>query len=333
MEIRLHADISDEEWDAFCDASPEAWARHLSMSRRSALALDRKNIDLSFGITDNDTLVAVVPLVTQPLGASGSEFALSSGMPTPVPALAPGLAASEREAIFAACMAEVDRLALLHGTMRSSMAVYVFCTPAFHGTLKENPLLKFGYRDASNETLIIDLRKDETQLLRNMSKGHRADIVFARKQAYTTDFFDAKNITQAAWQAFTTLYKWAAGREVYSSERWAETLERVRSGFGLLAFIRNAGEETYFSGTLVTIYKGRAYYGMSATDPQYRRLRGIGQYLQWSIMGELKKRGFEFYDMGWQTGATEKEKAIASFKRHFGGVPTVVWAGIKTYRP
>lgn len=331
MNILQFADIGGDQWATFCSASPDAWAQHTDMSRRSSLALDERNKDLSFGVMHNETLAAIVPLVTQPFQASGIEFAVSGSMPTPAPAFVSGLSSAKRRAVFAACMAEVDRLARVHGVARSWMAADVFCSLTLGGTLQENPLLKFGYQDASSQTLIVDLRQDEAQLLRQMNKGHRTDIIFAHKQAYAVDFFDSKNITQDVWRAFITLYDLAAGRAVYSRERWAETFDRVRSGLGLLALIRDANGDKYFSGTLVTTYKSRAYYSMAATDPEYRRLRGIGQLLQWRIMGELKKRGVEFYDMGWQTGSTEKEANIASFKRHFGGEPTLVWAGVKEY--
>lgn len=331
MNILSFADIGSEKWDTFCTASPEAWAQHTEMSRRSSLALDGRNKDLSFGVTDTGVLAAIVPVVTQPFGESEIQFAVSGSMPTPAPALAGELSPTKRDALFAAGMEEMDLLAQVNGVTRSWMAVDVFCSPALGGTIRENPLLMFGYQDASTQTLIVDLRQDDASLLQRMSKGHRTDIAFARKQAYSVEFFDSKNITQDVWQTFITLYELAAGHAVYSRERWAETFERIRSGFGLLALVRGANGEGYFSGTLVTTYKKRAYYSMAATDPQCRRLRGTGQLLQWRIMNELKKRGFEFYDMGSPVGVTEKEESIASFKRHFGGEPTLVWAGVKEY--
>lgn len=331
MEILSFTQIGDEQWDAFCDASPGAWARNLSMGRRSALALDERNRDFSFGVMNDGALVAIAPLVTQPFGTSGNEFALSSSMPLPAPALAAGLTAAERETVFAVCMKEVDRLAHQHGVARSRMSVDVFYSLALGEVPRENPLVRFGYLDASNTTPVVDVRQDEGQLLRRMSKGHRTDIIFARKQTYAVDFFDSTNVTEEAWNAFITLYEKAAGRSVYPRARWVETFERIQNGLGLLAFIRDASEHIYFSGALITTYKHCAYYGMAATDPQYRGIRGIGQFLQWRIIGELKERGFTFYDMGGQSGTSEKEVNIARFKRHFGGDPVLVWTGIKTY--
>ena len=75
MEIVGHEEIGDKKWDAFCDASPQAWLRHTTRGRKGALALNPDNEDHSFGVMRGDTLVAVAPLVTQPLGEGEREFA------------------------------------------------------------------------------------------------------------------------------------------------------------------------------------------------------------------------------------------------------------------
>src|SRR3989338_7573911 len=79
MEIVEHKEIGDGAWDAFCDASPEAWARHRSMTRKGTLVYDKRSEDHSFGVMHDGALVAVAPLITQPLLDSGGglEFAFS----------------------------------------------------------------------------------------------------------------------------------------------------------------------------------------------------------------------------------------------------------------
>ncbi len=336
MEVVQHQDIGDAQWDAFCDASPGAWIRHRSDGRRAALALDESSEDRSFGMKEGATLVAIAPLIIEPLIATkGREFAFSvntrpsdtHSLPNPSPALADALSPSEQAAIYAACMKEIDRLALTLGIARSRM----FIDPLTDAAFATNPFLQFGYADTSTVTYIMDLRHDEDTLRSRVSKGNRSDITFAEKQGYKTDFFDSDTITEEAWTAFTDLYALAAGRPIGSPERTRELLGRVRSGHALLALLRQEHAGGYLSGALVTIYKRCASYGMAATDPQYRNLRGIGQFIQWRIMQELKRRGFERYDMGWQTGSTEKEAAIADFKRHLGGDPVPLWIGVKDF--
>ncbi|KKU56253.1 MAG: hypothetical protein UX77_C0002G0024 [Parcubacteria group bacterium GW2011_GWA1_47_11] len=341
MEIVEHKEIGDGAWDAFCDASPEAWARHRSMTRKGTLVYDKRSEDHSFGVMHDGALVAVAPLITQPLLDSGGglEFAFSintrpsdtHGLATPAPALIDTLRDPERQALHALCMDEIDKRARRLGVARTRMFVDPLTGAVPGNTPAENPLTAFGYADTSTTTYHIDLRCDEKVLLSRMSKGHRSDITFALRQNYEVDFFDRDTITQEAWQAFIDINDAAAGRVVYNAERWSETLERLRGGFCLLALMRPGGDGGHVSGALVTTYKRRAYYSVSAIGPRHRGLRGAGQLIQWRVMQELKRRGFECYDMGWQTGSSDKEAAIASFKRHFGGTPTPLWYGVKKY--
>lgn len=286
MEIVGHEEIGDKKWDAFCDASPQAWLRHTTLGRKGALALNPNNEDCSFGVMRGDTLIAVAPLIMQPLDKREHEFAFSintresdtHSLPTPMPA-------GEPDALKV-CMQEIDRRAKKHGITRTRMFVDpLTAVPA------ANPLPAFGYEDHSITTSVVDLLADEATILARMNKGHRLDIAFAERQNY-----DVSIESDAA---------------------------------GLHAFLNHEGKSV--ATVFALAYKRRAYYGRSKMEPEARALRGAGQILQWRMMQELKRRGFERYDMGWQTGSTPKEAAIASFKRHFGGDTVPLWYGIKTY--
>ena len=99
---------------------------------------------------------------------------------------------------------------------------------------------------------------------------------------------------------------------------------------------REGNESTYLSGALIIAYKKGAVYGMAATHPSAKGTRGIGALIQWRTIEELKRRGFERYDVGWFDGTqesaiTQKEANILNFKRHFGGDTVPLWAGVKEY--
>lgn len=342
MDVVSFEKIGEEKWNAFCDASPEAWIRHRSEGLRATLALDGRSKNHSFGIVRDNTLVAIVPLITQPLiGTNSYEFAFSvnhrtsdtHSLPTPAPALLGGLSSVEYENVRTMCFKEIDRLALILDVVRSRMFIDPLTVMAFGAVNTQNPLIAFGYEDAGDSivTHIVDLRLDEKVLRSRLSKGHRSDLVFAEKQEYQVNFYDGNSITEDIWKAFTCLYELAAGGPIGTSDRMDEIFERVRSGFALLVFICRKGTEEHLLGVLITIYKNGASYGIAATNPQHRMLRGIGQYIQWSIMCELKHLGFNQYDMGWQSGSTPKAESIDNFKRHFGGTPQQLLIGIKTY--
>ena len=292
MDIVEHQAIGDDAWDAFCEASPQAWLRHTSRGRRVALALSPANKDRSFGVMRQGALAAVAPLVTQPLlegggcGSGGLEFAFSintrasdtHGLATPMPA-------GEPDAL-AVCMQEIDRRAKKHGIARARLFVDpLTAAPA------ANPLPAFGYEDRSITTSIIDLRAEEAAILARMSKGHRLDIAFAGRQNHAVSI--------------------------------------KSDAAGVHAFLNLDGKSA--ANVFALTYKRRAYYGRSNMEPEARALRGVGQLLQWRMMQELKRRGFERYDMGWQSGSSKKDESIASFKGRFGGDPVPLWYGIKKY--
>lgn len=286
MEIVSHKDIGDEAWDAFCEASPEAWLRHTTRGRHTALGLDSSNEDHSFGVMRDGALIALAPAVTQPLVGTGKrEYAFSintrptdtHSLPTPAPA-------AHSMEVFAFCMQEIDRCAQQYGIARTRMCIDPLTQVPTH-----NPLLAFGYTDASTETYIVRLHKNEKELLARMSKGHRADISFAENQDYDVQIEE--------------------------------------DSVGLHA--RLFHKEKCVAHALAITYKNGAYYGKSQMELEARALRGAGQLLQWRLMHELKRRGFEAYDMGWQSGSSAKDVAIASFKRHFGGERVSLWIGTK----
>lgn len=339
MDVISFADIGDNQWNAFCDSSPEAWIRHRSEGLHATLALDARSEDYSFGIMQGGRLVAISPLVAQPLIGTGTrEFAFSvnyrvsdtHSLSTPAPALVGVLSPVDQKAVRVKCFEEVDRRAHSLRIARSRMFIDPLTLAAQNTTCTGNPLLEFGYADASTVTHIVDLRHDESVLRSRISKGHRSDIAFAEKHAYEVDFFDADTVTEEIWNTFMGLYKLAAGKPIGTQHRIRETFGRLRSGFALLSLIRR-GHDEYISGVLITIYKRGASYSMAATDPKNRSLRGVGQLIQWRIIQELKRLGVERYDMGWQSGSTPKEAAIADFKRHFGGDSLALWVGIKNY--
>lgn len=299
MEIIPHKDIGAGEWDAFCSACPKAWLRHTIHGRRVAQALHPHNEDLSFGVMEKGKVVAVAPLITQPMDDK-REFAYSintrpsdtHSLPTPAPA------ASSKQA-FALCIEEIDRQAKKQGIVRTRIGI-----DPLGDVPARNPMLVFGYTDASTTTSVVDLLQDEQTLLSRMAKGHRLDIAFAERQEYRVVISDE----EGAWKDFLCLHP------------------RMQKRQGLLALLY-AGQRCA-AGALAVAYKRGAYYAMSAMK---EAPRGAGQLLQWRIMQELKRRGLERYDMGWQSGSTPKEAAIASFKRHFGGDRVPLWIGVKIY--
>ncbi len=331
MNILAQQDIGDTAWDAFCATSPDAWLRHTRAFMALSLTLDPHARDYSFGVMRDGALVAIVPLMCQ--GSEGQREFKMGGTPVPYPALAHDVTPEERADILKVIFDEVARLAKVNEVHAATM--FVDPLAASSPSLRENPLVPFGFDDTSITTTCVDLRRDEKELLAAMAKGHRSDVHFAQKAGYAISCFDSRSFTHELAQMYTKIYFAAAGKEVGAPLRWEKTFDLVRRGDAFVVFGSPANGGEYVSCAMVFAYKKSAYYAQSALLPDARfAYRGLGHLMQWEIMQRLRQNGFEQYDIGWQEkpeDSTPKEQAIARFKRLFGGTLLPMYRGVRTW--
>ena len=119
---------------------------------------------------------------------------------------------------------------------------------------------------------------------------------------------------------------------------WESLFEFIKTGYAVLALAKKNGSHEYISGIIVFLYKYKAYYAFSATDPTFQRIKGIGHFLQWEIIKYLKKRGCKYYEIGWnlypiisEDVCSLKELNISLFKSLFGGKTYPLFRGEKFY--
>jgi hypothetical protein len=183
-------------------------------------------------------------------------------------------------------------------------------------------------------TQVIDLSIEEPQLLRNMRKGHRADILRADKLMQSA-VLNQDTITLEAFERYRLLHHKAAGRVTRSLETFNMMHEWIQQGLAILSFATIKGRDIGFA--LVSVYKDGAYYTSFCADPEYNDLP-IGHILQWKTIQWLKRHKCRQYEIGVQqygsqphSPISEKELKIAFFKRGFGGSTVPYWKGEKFY--
>lgn len=326
MEYIERNTLAAGEWDDFCTASPNAWARHTEAFIELGLTLGKEGADHSFAVRESGSVRAVVPLVTH-YSTNGRTFSLG-GAPLPFPALAPELTTAERKQTLRDIFAHIDVRAKELGAAYGSFMVDPLAESSW--SLTENPLVEHGFNDTSGKTSVLDLQAGEQTLWAGMSKGYRSDIHFAERCGYTVSFALGAAVTDR-FEEFKNVYFVAAGKEVGTPARWECVKKLAAAGRLELAFGTLASGETLGVAALLC-YKGRAYYQLSGMMPQAReRARGLGQYMQWRIVRHLRERGYTQYELGWQEWTTPKEKSIADFKRRFGGELVPLWRGERRY--
>jgi len=329
--------IDSKQWDDFCLKSDSAWFRHSGSSLAFCLGLNKANENLSFGVMESGNLLAVVPLIKQPVsGGDFFEFAMG-GDPIPFPALFNDLPDSKSKKLVKSIFEKIDEIA------KENSVVYAkfFFDPLVENFRSDsprfNPFLKLGFNDVSLTTNIIDLSLPEEELFKNIRDGYQYDIRSAAKLNLTVEFFDKNNISDDIFGIYKDIYFSAAGKEVGTAERWNATHDLIRQGNAVLALEKNA-DGKFIAGIIVFTYKNQAYYAFGATAKDYKDESGISHLLQWEIIKYLKAHNFGHYELGCNfypilsdEVRTPKEVSISFFKSGFGGAILPLFRGEKFY--
>ncbi|MBU4348540.1 GNAT family N-acetyltransferase [Patescibacteria group bacterium] len=338
MKIVDFSEINKQEWDNFCLKSDSAWLRHTSHWIKFSEENGDSNLNLSFGVIEDGKLLAVIPLIAQPIPdeAGLMEFEMG-GNSIPFPVLLNSIPDSLKNEIIKLIFKEIDNRAKNHKISYSRFFIDPLIEPLLNDFYKSNPLLEFGFNDSSLATNIIDLSLEEDSILRGMRKGHKSDIKFALKNKdQEVVFFDKENISSEIFDKYKDIYFSAAGKKVGNDKRWKNTLELIKDGFAILIMIKRGGN--YISGIIILCYKNKSYYGFSATLPDFKKERGVGHLLQWETIKYLKNKGFKYYETGWnflpiisEDVYSQKELNISFFKAGFGGKKYPLFRGEKFY--
>lgn len=333
------------EWDAFCEASDEAWFWHTSRWIEYAVNYWQAGSTRSFSFfaKDEHGIVAICPLVEEcfpsPNGVGTvREFSMSygGGFSSPTPALANGLTKQRHDQILDAVMEYVDCLAQQRGVARTTFRLFPL-SPAFHKpeVPLHNYLSRYGYIDISLSTQIISLGRDIQSIWHDIRKGHRYDIRRGL-QAVEHVSLTYENISINDFTAYCDMHRKAAGRVTRPDTTFELQYQWVQQGKA--ALFGSRANERWLGFAFVLLYKDGAYYQSGCEDPEADISLPIGHTLQWHIIGWLKKRGYAFYEIGWQYFspqpyclASEKERSISAFKRYFGGQTVPLFSGEKFY--
>jgi hypothetical protein len=315
----------------------EAWFWHTSSWLEYTLHYrpEMEPQSLSFMVLNDNQIVGLCPLIIETQQESGRkirEFSFGNG-PCPAPAVASQHSEKMRKKILTIICGEMDALAARNNVQR---AIFRSSPPApayRAGSEQPHPLQRFGFLDISLATQIVDLSRNEDNLLSDMQPGHRYHVRRSEK-LLCTEVFDASNISPEIFDGYRTLHHRAAGRVTRPLITFEMMHRWIREGTAILA---RASAKEAMGYALFTVYKGGAYYSSSCVHPDAGPLP-VGHALQWAAMRWMKQHGIYSYEIGIQLCGlaphalwSEKEENIAMFKREFGGRTVAFWIGEKFY--
>lgn len=181
-------------------------------------------------------------------------------------------------------------------------------------------LREFGFRHSLKElqpqrTIILDLIKDESQILAKMHQKTRYNIRLAGKRGIKIS--EAKNKGEY-FEEFWKLLSKTAQRDKFHTHTKEYYKKLLALDITKLYFAYKHGEgfhETHAAAVAV-FFGGRATYLHGASDYKYRRDMAP-HLLHWKIIQDAKDAGMEEYDL-W---GIDKKKwpGVSRFKQGFGG--------------
>ena len=166
-----------------------------------------------------------------------------------------------------------------------------------------------------SETVILDLRKSEEELLKEMKQKTRYNIGVAEKHGIKIE-------EKGDFEPFWKLLEETASRDkfhLHPKKYYEEMLKNLnletKFPSGNKLFLAEKGEKI-LAVAIVNFFNKRATYLHGASSAEYKNLMAP-HLLHWEIARYAKKNGFEEYDL-W--GISEKKyPGVTRFKRGFGG--------------
>ncbi|MEX0869817.1 MAG: peptidoglycan bridge formation glycyltransferase FemA/FemB family protein [Candidatus Spechtbacterales bacterium] len=179
-----------------------------------------------------------------------------------------------------------------------------------------NKLQKLGLQKAvktlqPQRTVIIDIKKDENQILAQMHQKHRYNIRLAQRKGVEVKISDDKSTDL---EKFWELMQKTTERDGFSAH-CKDYYEKLLDIEGIeLFFAYKDGKPT--ASAIIIFYENRATYLHGASDHELRKFMAP-HLMHWEIIKHAKERDIEEYDL-W--GIDEKKwPGVTRFKRGFGG--------------
>jgi peptidoglycan pentaglycine glycine transferase (the first glycine) len=163
----------------------------------------------------------------------------------------------------------------------------------------ERLLSSYGYRYSkkqvqTNGTLLVDLTRDEEQILSSFHRKTRYNIRLAEKKGVRIELLK----TEEQLSSFYSLLRMMAERQDYllkDYEYFRFIYRHLVPDDVARIYIARDGRGEIISGILIISWAGRSYYMYGGFDYAHRSL--MPNYLiHWHAMREEKRRGVHYYD-------------------------------------
>lgn len=330
MRITEFNNVSSEEWDEYVRRIPESTYLHSSAWLNYLNTINGIEGSKSFIFSDGKTPLAVCPLAICKVNSFGKEYmeATFSGFPSVYPAVIE-LPATQRRRIVRKIFNLIHQILAPYNIKRIELYRHPINLNVLNGDFDAANMaeaISYGYLYYMKNTIIIELRKEESQLMSEMSQYQRKHIRKSKRQGLIVKEYrgEIENLDKV-FSDFQTSHFKSAGRLTRPIESWNIMKDLIRQNKATLftVSIENGKDISY-------LYCGefdKFSFGWSQVNiDEYEGRYSSRHLLEWEAMMFYKKRGFYYYELGIKYDSpqfnyipTEKETTISQFKERYGG--------------
>ena len=192
----------------------------------------------------------------------------------------------------------------------------------FHGEPIQKFLNEAGFRETKpvqpKTTLVIDLRKDEKEILDAMEHDTRYSIRAAEKRGVKVEFISGeskeKNF-ELFWKIFMETNQ-RHGLKTYPKIYYEEVAKLEGECSSKIAVAKIDGKA--ISVAMFIYFGERAFYLFAGSRAGYGKFNAP-TYLIWQAIIDAKKSGYKYFDFWGISHENKNWSKITAFKKSFGG--------------
>ena len=192
----------------------------------------------------------------------------------------------------------------------------------FRGKPIQSVLKEAGFRPTKpvqpKTTLVIDLRRDEKDILEAMEHDTRYSIRTAEKRGVETEFFggkDKEKIFNVFWEIFSETNQ-RHGLKAYPRAYYEEVARLEGECSSKISIAKAEGKAV--SSAIFVYFGERVFYLFAGSLAGYGKFNAP-TYLLWQAMLNAKKSGYRYFDFWGISHENKNWEKITAFKKSFGG--------------
>ncbi len=307
FKIVLYNEVEESVWNEFVYSSPTGYATDVFSMMLVEETEKAKNI--SFAVINKFTNEIVFACV---LFLNNNEIIMRNGI-----IIHPNLSKRYQIKLSEFVISYFDEI-FFKKTVKTELPA--LCEYNLPGKNSINPLIFYGFQPSIRYTWLVDIKKDNLEILRACEETTRQAIKkFIKNERF--EFVHSEKPTQTEIDKFISLSNKTYSRNNNHAKcnQYYQNILGLNNTHANLYYIYDKTKDDIIVAAVVFIYNGTAQYSLGASSED--KPVGISKYLIYRIMCNLKEKGVFLFETG---GAYPylpihyKQRGISDFKKCFG---------------